>query len=500
MSIHEPGAGTGVPADLKPSLVWQMFQAISRIPRCSKKERKICSWIKAWAKRRNIPCRSDRAGNLLLRREPSTGWEEVPVLVLQAHLDMVCVKSEGVRFDFDKDPIQIRVDGASVRSEGTTLGADNGIGVAYCLAALTDPQLQCGPLEVLLTVDEEAGGTGALGLKAGFFSGRYLLNLDSEETGIITIGTAGLEITDFGLPMRWKKATGWAALSLIFRGLAGGHSGMDIHLPRLNAIKLTSEALNRLGEQLTVRLGRFEGGEAANSIPAKADCIVLVPEQAKDRALAVLDEWRQQTLNRARKIDPGLEISIQPDNAKKASTIEETGTIRRLLSEIPHGALEFSKTIEGLVESSSNLARVRSKKNSFEITVSYRSSLDSSLDELGAAMKRLGERYGARIKQHSRAPGWTARPDSPFSKLVQEHYGAVLGRPVELKAFHAGLECGIFTGIAPDLQMASIGPDIHSVHTPREHVDIPSVARIWAVLGHIIAAMRELRKTGDEDE
>jgi len=492
MSVQEPGNVTNLPADLTPPLVWQLFQAISRVPRCSKKEQKICAWIKAWAKQRNIPCKSDRTGNLLLRRAASPGREGVPVLVLQAHLDMVCVRSEGVRFDFDAEPIPIRVDGAHVRAEGTTLGADNGIGVAYCLAALIDPRVQNGPLEVLLTVDEEEGGTGALGLKADFFSGRYLLNLDSEETGIITIGTAGLEITDFKFPFRLKKASGCRALALIIRGLAGGHSGMDIHLPRVNAIKLVSAALNKLGEQLPVRLGRFDGGEAANSIPAKAECLVLVPAEVEDRALAVLEQWRRETLSRARDSEPGLEISIQPDSGKKAFSIEETDTIRRLLTEIPHGARAFSKDIEGLVESSNNLARVRSRKNSFEITVSYRSSVESSLDELGAEMKSRGERHGAQTKQHSRAPGWTAEPDSPFSRMVQKHYGEVLERPVELKAFHAGLECGIFTGIAPDLRMASIGPDIYSVHTPQERVNIPSVALVWTVLLRIIAAMGEL--------
>ena len=487
MSVQEPRTGTNVPADLNPPLVWQLFQAISRIPRCSKKEKKICAWIKAWAKQRNIPCKSDRTGNLLLCRAASPGREGVPVLVLQAHLDMVCVKSEGVRFDFDNEPIPIRVDGANVRAQGTTLGADNGIGVAYCLAALIDPRARCGPLEVLLTVDEEEGGTGALGLKAGFFSGRYLLNLDSEETGIITIGTAGLEITDFEFPFRLKKASGCTALSLIIRGLAGGHSGMDIHLPRVNAIKLVSAALNKLGEQLPVRLGRFDGGEAANSIPAKAECIVLVPEEAQAGALAVLEQWRRETLSRTRDIEPGLEISIHPDNAKKAFSIEETDTIRRLLTEIPHGARAFSRDIEGLVESSNNLARVRSRKSIFEITVSYRSCAENSLDELGAEMK-------------SRAPGWTAKPDSPFSRMVQKHYGEVLDRPAELKAFHAGLECGIFTRIAPDLRMASIGPDIHSVHTPQEHVNIPSVALVWTVILRIVAAMGELEETGDADE
>jgi dipeptidase D len=487
---------SAVLGDLEPSLVWRLFEAISRVPRCSKNEKKIRAWIRSWARRRNIPCKTDAAGNLLLRRAASAGRAHLPVLVLQAHLDMVCVKAEGVAFDVHRDPIPIRVDGTRVCAEGTTLGADNGIGVAYALAALVDPELRCGPLEVLLTVDEEAGASGALGLKAGLLTGRYLLNLDSEETGVITIGTAGIETTDFRLRPGWKTVAGWTAFSLSVRGLAGGHSGMEIHLPRLNAVKLVVDALDRLAE-IPLRIGPFNAGEAANAIPAGADCTVLVPAEAQARALAVLEQWRREVLDRARSEEPNLEISILPDTAKKAFSrraisIEDTETIRRLLTEIPHGPLSFSGEIEGLVESSANLARVRSKGRRFEITVSYRSSRESSLEQLGETMRNLGRRCGASTKRHSRAPSWTARPESPFSRLVEKHYSGALGRPVELKAFHAGLECGIFTGFAPDLQMASIGPDIHSVHTPEESVDIRSVALLWDALRRIIEGMAEL--------
>lgn len=459
MSIHGTETSTNVLADLDPPLVWQLFERISRIPRCSKKEQKICAWIKAWGKQRNIPCASDAAGNLLLRRAAAPGREQVPVLVLQAHLDMVCVKAEGVQVNYDNDPIPIRVDGSGVRAVGTTLGADNGIGVAYCLAALIDPELICGPLEVLLTVDEEEGATGALGLKAGF-----------------------------------------SAVSLGIRGLAGGHSGMDIHLPRLNAVKLAVDALNKVREVLPVRLSRFDGGEADNSIPVRADCILLVPAESEDRALALLGQWRRETLDRARSSEPGLEIAIERGSATKAFSMEETDRICRLLTEIPHGPLAFSGEIEGLVESSSNLARVRSKADSFEINLSYRSSVESTLQKLSAKMKSIGERYGTQVKQHSRLPGWTANPTSAFSRLVKSHYSSALGRPVALKAFHAGLECGIFTRLDPELRMASIGPDIHAVHTPQEHVDIPSVALLWDVLRRIIAGMAELSEKGDEDE
>lgn len=499
MRSHRLPTGTEVLADLQPRLVWQLFEDISRIPRCSKKEQKIRSWIKSWAKQQGIPCKTDGAGNLLLRRKASPGWEGVPVLALQAHLDMVCVQAEGIRMNFAKDPIPIRVDGSNVHAQGTTLGADNGIGVAYGLAALIDPELVCGVLEVLLTVDEEAGGSGALGVKSGFFTGRFLLNLDSEEVGVITIGTAGLEISDCTLSLRTRRRDGSAAVSLGIRGLAGGHSGMEIHLRRSNAIKLALDALNSLRDQMPLQLCSFDGGEAANSIPAKADWIVLVAREAEQQAVSQLEKWRRKTLERVGKDEPGLEISIRCDDTAKACSAEQTDSICRLLTEIPHGVLAYSKDVEGLVESSTNLARVRSRAKSVGITVSYRSSLASTLDELGATIKGIGERNGAKVRQHSRAPGWTAKPKSPFSTLVERHYTSVLGRPVQLKAFHAGLECGIFTALDPELQMASIGPDIHAVHTPEEHVDIPSVALLWDVLRRIVTGMAELPERGVED-
>lgn len=492
MTTRREGRAKPVLADLAPPLVWRLFEQITRVPHCSKKEQKIRAWIKEWATKKNIPCSEDGVGNLLLRRVSSPGCGDYPTLVLQAHLDMVCVKEDGVSMDFDADPIPIRLDGSRVSAEGTTLGADNGIGVAYCLAALIDPRLTCGPLEALLTVDEEDGATGALGMRPGFFSGGYLLNLDSEEIGIITIGTAGYEATDYTVPASLEATTGSAALSLSIGGLAGGHSGIDIHRPRLNAVTLAVGALDILAENLPVRIGRFEAGEAANSIPARAECTVLVPVESRRLGISLLERWREQTLLQFRANEPGLEISINEVDQEKAYTLEQTETLRRLLKEIPHGPLTFSKDIEGLVESSNNLARVKGKEDGIVINVSCRSSV--ALDELGRRLKSIGEKYGAEVKQHSRLPGWTAKPISRFNRLVQEHYRAVLHKPVTQKAYHAGLECGIFMGLVPNLEMVSIGPEIRAAHTPEENVEIPSVALLWEVLSRIIAGMGELHR------
>ena len=480
-----------------PPLVWKLFESISGIPRCSKHEQRIRSWIRRWAGKRALPSREDEAGNLLLQRAAAPGCEKFPTLVLQAHLDMVCLAQEKHRVDFDTHPIRIRVDGKRVRAEGTTLGADNGIGVAYCLAALEDPELVCGPLEVLLTVDEEEGAAGALGLKPGFFSGRYLLNLDSEEEGIITIGTAGIETTDYTLAASFEPVDGAAEIGLSIRGLPGGHSGVEIHLGRPNAIKLAVEALAALGERLPVRLARFDGGEATNSIPAAVECLFSVPRERADQARSVLRQWQSALLQSSCTWETQPEIEISDGAARGAEagaacTVELTRTLGGLLEQIPHGPLAYSRVIEHLVETSNNLARIRTGEGGFEISATCRSSVDESLERLSGELKRIGEANGAQVRQHSRLCGWSADPASRFSELVRMHYGAVLGRPVALKAIHAGLECGIFTGIAPGLQMASIGPDITAVHTPEESVDLASVALLWKVLRRIITGMGEM--------
>jgi dipeptidase D len=479
-------------ADLQPTLVWGFFEQLSRIPRCTKKEQRVRRWIKDWADQGSVPCKEDGAGNLLLRRAASPGRETHPTLVLQAHLDMVCLKDERSTVDFDNDPIPIRVEGSRVRAQGTTLGADNGVGVACSLAALIDPALTCGPLEALLTADEEEGASGALGLKPGFFTGRYLLNLDSEEAGVITIGTAGYELTEYSLALSPEEHAGLPALSLSIRGLAGGHSGIDIHLERRNAIKLAAEGLRRLAEQMPVRLGRLEGGEAANSIPVMAELTAGFPAGWRQRAFAVIEGWRRETLRRARSAEPELEITVTPDTLTAAWTVEQTATIVRLLEEIPHGPLRYSRDIEGLVESSSNLATVKGGREAVHISVSCRSSVESALDELGRRLRRIGESSGAAVRQHSRLPAWTANPSSPLTRLVRREYGRVLAAPASLKAYHAGLECGVFTGLSPELQMASIGPDIRMAHTPEEYVKIPSVGLLWEVVRGVAASMGEL--------
>jgi dipeptidase D len=479
-------------AGLQPQAVWEIFEGITGVPRCSGKEQRIRAWVKEWAGRRGIGCREDQTGNLLLRREATEGRGQAPVLVLQAHMDMVCAKTADCPVDFDRDPIPVRVRGEVVASQGTTLGADNGIGVALALAALEDPSLRRGPLEVLLTVGEEVGFVGAFGLEPGFFTGKYLLNLDSEELGLITIGTAGGEYTDYVVPATFRQAARSRAVRLSVEGLAGGHSGIHIHLPRLNAIRLIVQALEELGKATELRISSLEGGMATNAIPASAACTFLVPVERAGEVLQRLRDWRERIFRESREKEPGMRIEVAEAGQTRAASRGQTEALLGLLRELPHGPLAFSKEIEGLVETSNNLALVRSGGKAFEVSLMCRSSVDSELESLSKRLRQIGERQVARVRQHDRYPGWTADPGCRFNALVKQEYEAVLGRPAQLKAYHFGLECGVFKGLDPDLRMASIGPTIQGVHSTEECVEIASVGVVWQVIRRVIEGMERL--------
>jgi dipeptidase D len=478
---------------LEPQRVWGMFEEITRIPRCSGNEENIRLWVLQWAESRGLSGRTDEGGNVLLSVPASPGCETYPTLVLQAHLDMVCAAESGLSFDFDREPIPLRVEGQFVTTQGTTLGADNGIGIAYALAALSDPTLRHGPLQALFTVGEENGFTGAFALRPGFFTGEYMINLDSEDLGQITIGSAGGEFTDYLLPLDVQEAESEQALELAVDGLQGGHSGLHIHLPRLNAIKTVLHGLSSLRQELRLRLCRFEGGAAANAIPTNSRCSVLVPVGLIERARALLEEWKERTLRDAQKIEPGMRIDIGEVADRGGWTEEQTKLFLSLLADLPQGPLSFSREIEGLVETSVNLGVVRSTADGVELLVNCRSSVNEELSDLSRRLKGIGERHGTRVRQHGRYPGWTANPSSPFNILVREQYEAVLGRRVVLKADHVGLECGVFKGISPALEIASLGPTLKNVHSPGERVDIPSVAIVWEVIRRVIERIDGMR-------
>ena len=477
--------------ELEPKIVWNVFEDITKIPHPSKKEGKICHWIKEWAKKYNVSMKKDEIGNILLTEEATPGCEEYPTLVLQAHMDMVCQKSSETKIDFDNDPLKIKIVDDYVTAEGTTLGADNGIGMAYGMAAVISKDINHGSLEVVLTVDEETGLTGAFEMQKGFFSGKYLLNLDSETLGEITISSAGGGDTHYGLPVNREEKKGWKAIRVSVDGLKGGHSGMDIHLPRLNAIKVVITGILHLKNKMDLLVSSINGGSVHNAIPREVVCDLSVPKEKRDEAVKVLEEWKMKTLSEEQN-EQGMRIAISKIDETNTLTKEQSNSICSLLHEIPHGPISFSKEIEGLVQTSNNLAVVKSSEDKIDIFLSSRSSINEELEELREKLKILGEKYGADVTQEEAYPGWKPDLDSPFLALVKSSYEEILKKEVSLKAIHAGLECGLLLRLDPELQVVSIGPEIKDVHTPNELVYIKSVETVWNVVRKIIENMGAL--------
>lgn len=477
--------------DLEPNLVWQIFKEITKVPRPSKKEGKIRKWVINWASKNNIKVKEDKTGNLLLSKDAAPGCKKFPILILQAHLDMVCQKQSHIEIDFENDPINAFVEGDTVRAEGTSLGADNGIGMAIGLAALISPDLKHGPLEVLLTVDEETGLTGAFALEAGFFGGKYLLNIDSEEVGKITISSAGGSETDFVYKLKLENKSNHKSIKLTISGLKGGHSGVDIDLPRLNAIKLGIDAL--LEHQDSLLLNSLNAGSVRNAIPRDFECIILVPEKERKNILRNLKQWKKNTLDIARTSEPEITIDISDVTETLAFNSETTKAALNLLLDINHGPLTYSKEIVGLVQTSSNLALVETTEKEISIHVSTRSSVNKELEEVRAKLKDIGMNHGAKVTQDEAYPGWEPNPGSPFLKHVKKIYEEVSDSTIELEAIHGGLECGLFVSLDPELQVTSIGVNIHNAHSPDEYVEIESVGIIWDVVVKIIENMNQLK-------
>jgi dipeptidase D len=476
--------------ELEPSIVWTIFDKISKIPRQSKKEDKIRDWVKRWADTNSILWKEDETGNVLLIGNATEGFEYTPGVILQAHFDMVAQKIPESNHDFEKDPIPIQIIDEYVTSDGTTLGADNGIGLAIALATLIDDSFKHGPIEVLLTVDEETGLTGAFALKKGFFSHKFLLNLDSDDEGEITISAAGGGDTKFRLTITQEKKPNYLCYRLKIAGLHGGHSGVDIDKPRLNAIKLLGEALINIRGDSDLFVCNISGGNAHNAIPRDGIVEFLIPEVNRNESMNRFKEWKQ-VVNRYKVDEPNISVELIEILPKDG--IIQTNHLLSLIIEIPHGPIVMSKEIPNLVETSNNLATINMKEDHIFINCSTRSSVMGSLDQVRNELKNLGEKYSTEVIQDSAYPGWQSSLNSPFLKLVQEKYSQEYENEVKLKAIHAGLECGLFAGLDPELQIVSIGSEIKDAHSPQERVYISSVSLIWRIVKSVLSSMDQLK-------
>jgi dipeptidase D len=472
--------------DLEPKAVWEHFVQIAAVPRPSKKEQKIVDHVSRIAREHHLDFVRDPTGNVLVKKPASPGKERASGVVLQAHLDMVCEKNSSSRHDFEHDGIVLqRVDGYITAKE-TTLGADNGIGVAAALSIMLDSSLEHGPLEFLFTVDEETGLTGAHGLTAGFLAGRTLLNLDSEEDGALYIGCSGGRDTILRMKIiRTAPADGAKPVRISVGGLRGGHSGLEIDKGRGNAIQMMGRVLRSLDGVLEYSIAGIEGGSKRNAIPRECSALLYVPE----RELGTLQEKVKQiagTLqSECRKNDPDLSVeATQDDQTICRDCIEKTQTrvLLRLLAALPHGVVAMSPDIPDLVETSTNLATIETAAGEVTIGTSQRSSVASALEEIVRRVVVVGELAGAGSEHTDGYPGWEPDLDSAVLRTAIDVYHDLFGKEPEVKAIHAGLECGIIGERYPHMDMVSFGPTIEHAHSPDERVEIASVAKFWTFL------------------
>ncbi|KGN83922.1 aminoacyl-histidine dipeptidase [Porphyromonas gulae] len=481
--------------DLKPTKVWKFFHEITQVPRPSKKEEKILAYLVKFAEDRNLKYRTDEVGNLVIEKPATPGYEHLETVILQSHMDMVCEKNADKIHDFENDPIRTIIDGEWLRADGTTLGADNGIGCAAELAILDSDDIEHGPIECLFTMDEETGMTGAMNLKPGFFNGKILLNLDSEDEGELFIGCAGGmgTMAEFAYEKR-ETTDDYLYFEVKVSGLKGGHSGGEIHIGLGNANKILTRYLYALERELDWKLCSFQGGNLHNAIPREAHAVIGLKADQKERARVILNELAAAVEDELKRVDPGVKLEMK--SAEKPAYRIDCDTKRRLVCALyacPHGVYGMSHDIEGLVETSSNLASVKMKEDDkIYVETSQRSSTSSLISDIANTVASVFELAGAKISFRDPYPGWKPNPDSPILKAASESYERVFGRKPAVKAIHAGLECGLFLDKYPYLDMVSFGPTLRDVHSPVEKIEIKTVQLWWDhlvdILKHIPAA------------
>jgi dipeptidase D len=478
-------------ASFEPQPLWRHFDGILTIPRASKEEGRMREYVVAAAERRGLTHQEDAVGNVVVRVSASPGREGAPVVVLQSHLDMVNEKNSDVPHDFTRDPILPRQVGDYLYATGTTLGADNGIGVASMLALMEGGEgaddLAHGPLELLFTIDEETGLTGAQGLDPSLLTGRRLLNLDSEEEGTVTVGCAGGVDTRLSLPLATEPVAaggmGGVAVDLRLAGLLGGHSGIEIHLQRGNAIKLLARALGAAARVEPFALASFTGGNKRNAIPREAVAQVVIAPERREALLRAIEREIAAIQAEYRPAEPAMRFdAVSADLPERVWTAATARTALALLNALPHGVLAMSYDIPGLVETSTNVAVVSLGNGTLEIQNSSRSSVASALSAARLRLHAIGELAGASATSSDGYPGWKPDLTSSLLKTVQAVHQRALGKAPTIQAIHAGLECGLIGEKVPGMEMISIGPQIESPHSPDERVKIASVGEFWRFL------------------
>jgi dipeptidase D len=474
---------------LKPELVWKYFAEISRIPRCSKNEAAMTKYVLGTAKKLGLQAKADKFGNVVVHKPASAGHQQVRSIALQGHLDMVCEKNKDKVHDFLKDPIELVRKGNAMMANGTTLGADNGVAVATNLAIMEDQSIEHGPLEFLFTVDEETGLTGAHNIAGDFLESRTLLNLDSEEEGAIYVGCAGGRDTIGSWQTHYAEMTASdMAVQVTVTGLKGGHSGLEINKGRGNAIKIMGRAILALSA-IGGRLSSINGGNKHNAIPRECEAVLMIPSKALESAEKSINELNSAIRAELATVEPDLVIKLNTAGTKKKGKALGKADHRKILQTIlalPHGVIKMSAEIPELVETSTNVAVIRTTKNSVKIATSQRSSVASEIEEIAQTVACIFDLGGALVQTTDGYPGWKPNMDSPILGLAKSAYRSLYGKDPEVKAIHAGLECGVLGERIPGMDMLSFGPTLEGVHSPDEKIYIDTVEKFWNFLLEIL--------------
>ncbi|MDH2999126.1 cytosol nonspecific dipeptidase [Pasteurellaceae bacterium LFhippo2] len=473
---------------LQPNLLWKWFDQICAIPHPSYHEEEIAHFIMDWAKQKQFFVDRDEAGNILIRKPATKGMEDRKMIALQAHLDMVPQANEGTIHDFKKDPIQPYIDGDWVKAKGTTLGADNGIGLASCLAVLDADDVAHPELEVLLTMTEEAGMEGAIGLRPNWLKSDIMINTDTEENGEIYIGCAGGEDASLTLPIQYEANSFDKALQINLKGLQGGHSGCDIHTTRANAIKLFARALSVLHQEVPFQIAEIRGGSVRNAIPREAATTVVFSAKDQQKLTACLSEFEGELKTELTYAEPNLHFIVSEVSApSEVFNQASTATVINLLNVLPNGIIRNSDVVKGVVETSLSIGILTTQDKTVKAKILLRSLIENGKADVRSKLASLAQLTGATVAFSGSYPGWEPDPHSQITPLTKEVYDEVLGYESTMQVIHAGLECGLIKKIYPAMDLVSIGPTILNAHSPDEKVHIPAVAIYWDLLTGILA-------------
>ena len=477
-----------------PERLWYYFGEICKIPRPSRKEAQIAAWVMEKGREFGLEVLNDTTGNVLIRKKATVGMENRPVIILQSHLDMVCEKNSTTIHNFESDPIRPRIEGEWVKATDTTLGADDGIGVAAMLAIMEPGNLVHGPLELLFTIDEETGLTGANALQGDFIDGKILLNVDSEDEGVFTVGCAGGRDTQINLALQYEDPpAGYVMARLKAGGMTGGHSGVNINEERANAIRVLVRMILQLQSETDLRLADIAGGTAHNAIPRDAWADIFFAKDSFKNLEKTVADWDLVFKKEFKNTDPNLKLSLEPmpeTTGKRALTAESSPKICNLLFALPHGVAAMSTDMPGLVETSNNLANIKIRNSKLEVILSQRSSVMSRLHALTTRVEIIGRLAGAEAVSGNGYPSWQPNMQSPLLARCPVVYEKLFGKKPHVEAIHAGLECGIIGDKKAGMDMISFGPTLKNPHSPDEKIHVESIGKVWDFLVELLKTFK----------